>query len=319
MKETDRKGNKLILLMLLLPLAVVLFAAGCNKKDKELYKFIVTSATKSEATEDSSSMSSETVVTTVESESAEPVETTTAETTTEETTAEETTTEETEATTTKAEVKAGTKKATPKATAKATPKATAKNAKTSKTTKKTTKTTKKTTKKATSTPTPKPKYSGYLFVGDSRTVGLDEAVDGISSIAKVGAGVSYFKSIVSDVTKVRGKNVIFNFGVNDRDRYKDYVAVYKSLPKEFIQNNNVIVMSVNPTDGSKYKGWNADIEKFNKYVKKNLPSGIKYLDTYSVLVKEGFQTRDGCHYKPVTYKRIAQLTFNFCGDKNKKA
>ena len=78
-------------------------------------------------------------------------------------------------------------------------------------------------------------------------------------------------------------------------------------------------MSVNPTDGSKYGSWNSDIDKFNAYIKKNLPSGIKYFDTNSILKKEGFQTRDGCHYKPVTYKRIAQLTFNYCGDKNKKA
>jgi len=304
MKGMEKKSNKLILLMLLLPLAVVLFAAGCKKKDNELYKFVVTSVTKSESTADSESMPSETTMIT---ETAATTETTVEETT------EETTEETSEETTTKAEVKAETKKTT-KATTKAPTKAV----------KKTTKTTKKTTKapakkkKATATPTPKPKYSGYLFVGDSRTVGLDEAVSGVSSIAKVGAGVSYFKSIVSDVTKVRGKNIIFNFGVNDRDRYKDYIAVYKTFPKEFIQGNNVIVMSVNPTDGSKYSSWNADIDKFNAYIKKNLPSGIKYLDTNSTLKKEGFQTRDGCHYKPVTYKRIAQLTFIFCGDKNKK-
>ena len=304
MKEMEKKSNKLILLMLLLPLAVVLIAAGCKKKEDELYKFVVTSVTKSETVTESESMSSETTEITVASESAVPADTTAEETT------EETTEETSEETTTKAEIKAETKKTT-RSTTKATAKATKKAAKTTK------KTTKK-KKKATPTPTPKPKYSGYLFVGDSRTVGLDEAVSGVSSIAKVGAGVSYFKSILSDVTKVRGKNVIFNFGVNDRDRYKDYVAIYKSLPKEFIQNNNVIFMSVNPTDGSKYKSWNADIDKFNAYVKKNLPSGMKYLDTNSILKKEGFQTRDGCHYKPVTYKRIAKLTFIFCGDKNKQ-
>ena len=295
--------------MLLLPLAVVLIAAGCKKKENDLYQFVVTSVTKSESVTDTETTPSETPETTAaESESAVPAETTEETTETEEETSEETTT--------KAEVKAETKK-TAKATTKATTKAATKAAKkTAKTTKKTAKTTTK-KKKATSTPTPKPKYSGYLFVGDSRTVGLDEAVSGVSSIAKVGAGVSYFKSIVSDVTKVRGKNIIFNFGVNDRDRYKDYIAVYKTFPKEFIQNNNVIVMSVNPTDGSKYSSWNSDIDKFNSYIKKHLPSGIKYLDTNSTLKKEGFQTRDGCHYKPVTYKRIAKLTFIFCGDKNK--
>ena len=308
MKEMERKSNKLILLMLLLPLAVVIVAAGCQKKDKGLYNFVVTSVTKSDA---SAEETSETTLTetTLPTETAATTET--SETTTEET--EETTeeTEETEETTTKAEVKAGTKKATPTQTsAKKTAKATSK-----KTTKKTTKKT-KATKKA--TPTPKPKYTQYLFVGDSRTVGLDEAVSGISSIAKVGAGVTYLKSVLPDVVKTRGKNVIFNFGVNDLDRYKDYITVYKSLPKEFIQKNNVIFMSVNPTEGSKYKSWNSSIDKFNTYIKKHLPSGIKYLNTNATLKKEGFETRDGCHYKPVTYKRIAKLTFVFCGDKNKK-
>ena len=289
MMGMDKKSNKLILLMLLLPLAVVLIAAGCKKKDNGLYQFVITSATKSESVADSESMPSETFDTTFLPE-------TTSEETTEETTEEESV----EETTTKAGVKAETKK-----TVKVT-KATAK-----KTTKK------KTTKKKKKTYS-KPKYDSYLFVGDSRTVGLDEAVSGVSSIAKVGAGVNYLKSVIDDVTKVRGKNVIFNFGVNDLANYKEYLAVYKSLPKAFLKKNNVIIMSVNPTDGSKYKSWNTDIDKFNKYMKKNLPSGFSYLDTNSVLKKEGFQTRDGCHYKPVTYRRIARLTFIFCGDKNRK-
>ena len=292
MMGMDKKSNKLILLMLLLPLAVVLIAAGCKKKDNGLYQFVITSATKSESVADSESMPSETLDTTFLPE-------TTSEETTEETTEEESV----EETTTKAGVKAETKK-----TVKAT-KPTVK-----KTTKKTT-AKKKTTKKKTYS---KPKYDSYLFVGDSRTVGLDEAVSGVSSIAKVGAGVNYLKSVIDDVTKVRGKNVIFNFGVNDLANYKEYLAVYKSLPKAFLKKNNVIIMSVNPTDGSKYKSWNTDIDKFNKYMKKNLPSGFSYLDTNSVLKKEGFETRDGCHYKPVTYRRIARLTFIFCGDKNRK-
>ena len=77
-------------------------------------------------------------------------------------------------------------------------------------------------------------------------------------------------------------------------------------------------MSVNPTDGSKYGSWNTDIDKFNAKMKKNLPSGVKYLDTNSTLKKEGFSTRDGVHYKEVTYKRIAKLAFNFCGDSSRK-
>ena len=310
MRGMEKKRNRLIVFLLILSLVAVQIVTGCNKKNEDLYQFVVTSTTKSETSEESGTENSDS---TFETETSEPTETRPAETVPETSESETTESETTEAeTTTKAEAKQETKKATTKATTKKATKApTKKAAKT--TTKK-----KKATPTPTKKPTTKPQYTQYLFVGDSRTVGLDEAVDGISSIAKVGAKVTYLQSVMSDVTKTRGKNVIFNFGVNDLGNISKYISVYKSMPKEFIQNNNVIIMSVNPTDGSKYGSWNTDIDKFNKKMKANLPSGVKYLDTNSTLKKEGFSTRDGVHYKAVTYRRIAQLVFNFCGDKNRK-
>ena len=296
MRPIEKKSNKNVFLILLLTLAVLLNAAGCkSNKDVGLYQFVVTSATTSEETTSSETMPSisfETAETTETSET----ESSQTESTTEET---ETETEETES----------------KTTSKATQKAKKVTKPTPKPTKKTIKASKKVTKKTVVT---KPKYTDYLFVGDSRTVGLDACVSGISSKAKVGAKVDYLQSILSDVTKTRKKNVIFNFGVNDLGNINKYITVYKSLPKDFIKNNNVIIMSVNPTDGSKYGSWNTDIDKFNAKMKKNLPSGVKYLDTNSTLKKEGFSTRDGVHYKEVTYKRIAKLAFNFCGDSSRK-
>lgn len=293
MKLTKKTSNKNVFLILLLTLAVLLNAAGCkSNKDDGLYQFVVTSATTSEETTSSETMPSISFETT-ETESFQTESTTT------ESTTEETETEETES----------------KTTSKATQKAKKVTKPTPKPTKKTIKASKQVTKKTVVT---KPKYTEYLFVGDSRTVGLDACVSGISSKAKVGAKVDYLKSILSDVTKTRKKNVIFNFGVNDLGNINKYITVYKSLPKDFIKNNNVIIMSVNPTDGSKYGSWNTDIDKFNAKMKKNLPSGVKYLDTNSTLKKEGFSTRDGVHYKDVTYKRIAKLAFAFCGDKNRK-
>ncbi|MBP5774653.1 MAG: SGNH/GDSL hydrolase family protein [Clostridiales bacterium] len=293
MKLTKKTSNKNVFLILLLTLAVLLNAAGCkSNKDDGLYQFVVTSATTSEETTSSETMPSISFETT-ETESFQTESTTT------ESTTEETETEETES----------------KTTSKATQKAKKVTKPTPKPTKKTIKASKQVTKKTVVT---KPKYTEYLFVGDSRTVGLDACVSGISSKAKVGAKVDYLKSILSDVTKTRKKNVIFNFGVNDLGNINKYITVYKSLPKDFIKNNNVVIMSVNPTDGSKYGSWNTDIDKFNAKMKKNLPSGVKYLDTNSTLKKEGFSTRDGVHYKDVTYKRIAKLAFAFCGDKNRK-
>lgn len=291
MRPIEKKSNKNVFLILLLTLAVLLNAAGCkSNKDEGLYQFVVTSATTSEETTSSETMPSISFETT---ENTEPESSQT------ESTTEETETEETES----------------KTTSKATQKAKKVTKPTPKPTKKTIKASKKVTKKTVVT---KPKYTEYLFVGDSRTVGLDACVSGISSKAKVGAKVDYLQSILSDVAKTRKKNVIFNFGVNDLGNINKYIKVYKSLPKDFIKNNNVIIMSVNPTDGSKYGSWNTDIDKFNAKMKKNLPSGVKYLDTNSTLKKEGFSTRDGVHYKEVTYKRIAKLAFNFCGDSSRK-
>lgn len=139
---------------------------------------------------------------------------------------------------------------------------------------------------------------------------MGEAVSGVSTIAKVGAKVDYLKSVLSKVTKTRKKNVIFNFGVNDLGNINKYIKVYKSLPKDFIKNNNVVIMSVNPTDGSKYNSWNKDINKFNSTMKKNLPKGVKYLDTNSELKSTGFKTRDGVHYVADTYRKIAKLTLS---------
>lgn len=296
MRPIEKKSNKNVFLILLLTLAVLLNAAGCkSNKDEGLYQFVVTSATTSEETTSSETMPSISFETAETTETTEP-ESSQTESTTEET---ETETEETES----------------KTTSKATQKAKKVTKPTPKPTKKTIKASKKVTKKTVVT---KPKYTEYLFVGDSRTVGLDACVSGISSKAKVGAKVDYLQSILSDVTKTRKKNVIFNFGVNDLGNINKYITVYKSFPKDFIKNNNVIIMSVNPTDGSKYGSWNTDIDKFNAKMKKNLPSGVKYLDTNSTLKKEGFSTRDGVHYKEVTYKRIAKLAFNFCGDSSRK-
>lgn len=296
MRPIEKNSNKNVFLILLLTLAVLLNAAGCkSNKDEGLYQFVVTSATTSEETTSSETMPSISFETAETTETAE-TESSQTESTTEET---ETETEETES----------------KTTSKATQKAKKVTKPTPKPTKKTIKASKKVTKKTVVT---KPKYTEYLFVGDSRTVGLDACVSGISSKAKVDAKVDYLQSILSDVTKTRKKNVIFNFGVNDLGNINKYITVYKSLPKDFIKNNNVIIMSVNPTDGSKYGSWNTDIDKFNAKMKKNLPSGVKYLDTNSTLKKEGFSTRDGVHYKEVTYKRIAKLAFNFCGDSSRK-
>ena len=183
MKETDRKNNRLILLMLLLPVFAVLISAGCQKKDVDMYKFVATSVTESDVTTENSVSSSESTKAPAASK-ASAAQTEAAETTA--------------ATTGESKNDTGklVEKDTPKATSKVTqaantfmatskPKETSQNEISLSVTKKSTKKNGKKAKKA--TPTPKPKYTEYLFVGDSRTVGLGKTVSGVSIVAKGGS------------------------------------------------------------------------------------------------------------------------------------
>lgn len=46
------------------------------------------------------------------------------------------------------------------------------------------------------------------------------------------------------------------------------------------------------------------VDKFNSGLKNNLDSNVKYCDVYSALDKSGYDTKDGVHYTPETYKVI---------------
>lgn len=147
------------------------------------------------------------------------------------------------------------------------------------------------------------------WVGDSRTVGMGNAM-GISKkcIAQVGMGHNWYLSTAEKrLKKVLKKNpnatVVINFGVNDHANITKYIKSYRKLINEH-PNAQIWFMSVNPID-SKYKAGyvsNADINRFNKKLKAAFPD--RYLDTNSYLKKKKFKTVDGLHYTVATYKKI---------------
>lgn len=152
-----------------------------------------------------------------------------------------------------------------------------------------------------------------IFVGDSRTVGLGSAV-GISSkcIAKVGEGYSWFVSTgESKLKKMLKANptatVVFNLGVNDVANYNLYITRYKELMKSY-PKAEFYFMSINPIDKKYDWGWftcstlQSYIKKFNTAVKSAFPD--RYIDCYSYLQKNKFETVDGLHYTTATYKKI---------------
>lgn len=149
---------------------------------------------------------------------------------------------------------------------------------------------------------------GYIFVGDSRTVGMDAACDvGVHAnlfvVAEIGKGhywlvnegLDEIERIKMSRPDIKHWVLISNLGVNDLESLEDYVTLYKSFEDEFV------FVSVNPVSwGSKRGITNARIEKFNARMK----SEFRYIDTYTLLSLRGFKAPDGLHYADSTYNLI---------------
>ena len=151
-----------------------------------------------------------------------------------------------------------------------------------------------------------------IFVGDSRTVGMEEAVraknpsDPCTFIGKVGEGYYWLiNDGIEQLDLALEENpdamVIINLGVNDLKEIDSYLAFYPELFDEYPEAS-FYIMSVNPVSDD-YEGIsNEDIEAFNEKIQDAFPG--QYLNCYSYLRSEGFETADGLHYTYETYRAI---------------
>ncbi|SDB30538.1 Lysophospholipase L1 [Pseudobutyrivibrio sp. YE44] len=157
-----------------------------------------------------------------------------------------------------------------------------------------------------------------VFIGDSRTVGMNSAIgkDGNLWSAKVGMGLSWMKS--TGVPAVEGQinansDVVILMGVNDvrslsyTEKYIKYInekaATWTAL------GANVYYVSVNPItfESASYPGIsNSLIEKWNARMQQGLSENVKYIDTYSQTVGK-LSSKDGMHYNKSSYKTIYTL------------
>lgn len=181
--------------------------------------------------------------------------------------------------------------------------------------------------------TPGEKGSHYILVGDSRTVGLYQAIgestngdevlgldkDGNYYIAKVGEGYKYMSGkadvIKDSIKEIDDVVVVINMGTNDAGGGESSGEKYATWVNEQAEEwkkagaKAVYFVSTNPVDTSKYSknsGYtltNENIEAFNEGVKSNLSDSIAYIDTYSAL-KDKVVSNDGIHYDADTYKEI---------------
>lgn len=160
--------------------------------------------------------------------------------------------------------------------------------------------------------------TGTIFIGDSRFVGMDGAVDieGTNNqfvVAQVGEGLTWFKSNgMRQVKKIRKENsalthwrYVFCLGVNDLWDIDAYLDEYDALRED--PDVELILVSVNPVKN--YPSiTNSDIEDFNAKVKDYADeNGLQYIDTYDALIDMGFSSTDGLHYSDSTYQDIYDI------------
>ncbi len=157
---------------------------------------------------------------------------------------------------------------------------------------------------------------GTIFIGDSRTVYMNETVDiehtaeNTFVVAEGGQGYAWLKNTaIPMVEQIRQEHpeydrweYIVNLGVNDLYDINGYILLYQEMAEP--DNIDIILVSVNPVKNYPRRD-NADIEAFNAQLTDAL--NFEYIDTYTILTEEGFDTIDGLHYTEETNQRIYDL------------
>ena len=168
--------------------------------------------------------------------------------------------------------------------------------------------------------------SHYIFIGDSRTVEMMNAVgtkNEDSWSCKKGGEYQWFISTglpdVEKITEVDDNDaVIFLMGVNDTywdqdSAVKAYAKAINEKATEWISKGaDVYFVSVNPVDEDKEtdemrvtKSYNNDwIEAFNNKIQVALNENIYYIDTYTRIKNHLGARDDGIHYTDAQYKEI---------------
>ena len=162
-----------------------------------------------------------------------------------------------------------------------------------------------------------------IFVGDSRTVGMDITVEAenVYFIGKVGSGYDWLKgTALKELDKcIKGIDsnnikIVFNHGVNDPANIDKYMVLYEQVANKYSEYT-LYFMSVNPCKQTKEREkLNFSIEEFNSGIRE--VKGFTYIDSYSYLEKNGFESPDGLHYSNDTYAEIYGLVVSTIEEDN---
>ena len=149
-----------------------------------------------------------------------------------------------------------------------------------------------------------------IWVGDSRTLGMERALDGSTPdvfIGAAGEGYDWFAAdglpqLLSAMKAHPLSPVIFNLGVNDYDNLSRYLTLYRSLQKEH-PAARFYFLSVNPIDPARCQNiTNEEISDFNAQLQEL--AGDMYIDSYTWIRANDIQTKDGIHYEEDDYRAL---------------
>ena len=165
-------------------------------------------------------------------------------------------------------------------------------------------------------------FTNYLFVGDSRVVGMSSGNTNpnCTFVAEVGQGLNWLKTksnIESQIQNV-SKNatgdtaVVFWMGVNDCSFVsgQSYANYFNELQKKY-PDVQICVASVGAVDDNLSTNVkNSDIVRFNNELEDNLVQTIKWVDVYDYTVSANCANSGdpyGVHYTNASYEQIVQL------------
>lgn len=158
--------------------------------------------------------------------------------------------------------------------------------------------------------------TGYIYLGDSRFVGMNKYVhidemENTYVVAKVGKGLSWLENTAAGkIKEIMGSNadidnwvIITGLGINDYWNAGRYIDYYDTM-----EDVQLILVSVNPVEKDKCDAHGYDYGKLSEGVTsfndKLMETDYPYIDVYTAMMDEGFSTVDGVHYKKETYQFI---------------
>ena len=152
------------------------------------------------------------------------------------------------------------------------------------------------------------KYRSLLFVGDSRTVFMKNAVKTnlIKWICKSGQGYVWFESVAVpqiEASLYNTNKVIIWLGVNDVHNVDNYISLINQKAEQWSKRGvTTYVCAIGQVDRDPYVT-NKEIRAFNLRLMSGL-KGIRYINVYTFLKNNGYHTIDGIHYTDATTKKI---------------